>query len=389
MEPSLKPNVWTRGFSRLCVGNLLFYAALYMLVPVLPFYVKERFGVSLTLAGVAVGIFSFAIFPGGPFNSYLADRYSRKNLYLFATVVVVAAMAGYLFTGTLTWVFLLRLLQGFFFGIAAAAGITLAIDVTHTSCRSRGNSFFTRAGRLGMLLGPVAGILLYKYYSLDAVIYGAIAAGSLGVIEMMRVNTLFRAPIGVAVCSLDRFILPRAILPALNVMFVSLFMGLLFSLFGIPGNREIIATHFMWIFSAMALGILVAITAERFLFGKERVTLQVVAGLISVLLSILILASWRQEPVLIGTSLILGAGLSLAASALLNICIGLSDHCQRSTANSTYVLAWESGIGIGLILGCYLIDRAGVEGVVCSSFITIFIALIYYCFITRRLYFSA
>ncbi|MCD8260096.1 MAG: MFS transporter [Bacteroides sp.] len=102
MESSLKPNVWTSGFSRLCVGNLLFYAALYMLVPVLPFYVQERFGISLTLAGAAVGLFSFAVFLGGSFNSYLADRYSRKNLFLFATVVVVAAMAGYVFTDTLT-----------------------------------------------------------------------------------------------------------------------------------------------------------------------------------------------------------------------------------------------------------------------------------------------
>ncbi|MCD8260097.1 MAG: hypothetical protein LUD15_00180 [Bacteroides sp.] len=281
------------------------------------------------------------------------------------------------------------MLQGLFFGIAAAAGITLAIDVTHTSCRSRGNSFFTRAGRLGILLGPVAGILLYKYYSLDAVIYGAIAAGSLGVIEIMRVNTLFRAPIGASLCSLDRFILSWAILPAVNVIFVSLFMGLLFSLFGASGNRAVIATHFMWIFAAMGVGILVAIAAERLLFGKERVTLQVVTGLLLVLLSILILAFNRQQPVLITISVILGAGLSLAASALLNICISLSDYCQRSTANSTYVLAWETGIGIGLILGCYLIDRVGVEGVICSSFVTILMAFLYYCLITRKLNFSA
>ena len=28
----------------------------------------------------------------------------------------------------------------------------------------------------------------------------------------------------------------------------------------------------------------------------------------------------------------------------------MSDHCQRGTSQSTFLLAWETGIGVGLVL---------------------------------------
>ena len=66
------------------------------------------------------------------------------------------------------------------------------------------------SARLGMLAGACAGFLLYDLYGFRTVVYAAVAVGVLGMYFASRVYVAFRAPIGMRLCSLDRFLLPRA-----------------------------------------------------------------------------------------------------------------------------------------------------------------------------------
>ena len=46
-----------------------------------------------------------------------------------------------------------------------------------------------------------------------------------------------------------------------------------------------------------------------------------------------------------------GIGIGLTTARLLVFFIKLSQHCERGSANTSYLFAWELGIGIGLYLG--------------------------------------
>ena len=76
--------------------------------------------------------------------------------------IMVAATAGYTLVQSATHLLLLCLVQGISFGMAATAGITLAIDVTNSTFRSAGNVVFSWAARLGMIIGIVLGVWLYQ-----------------------------------------------------------------------------------------------------------------------------------------------------------------------------------------------------------------------------------
>ncbi len=105
---------------------------------------------------------------------------------------------------------LLASVQGVCFGLATTAGITVAIDITTSTRRSAGNMVYAWSARLGMLAGACAGFLLYDLYGFRTVVYAAVAVGVLGMYFASRVYVAFRAPIGLRLCSLDRFLLPRA-----------------------------------------------------------------------------------------------------------------------------------------------------------------------------------
>jgi hypothetical protein len=78
----------------------------------------------------------------------------------------------------------------------------------------------------------------------------------------------------------------------------------------------------------------------------------------------------------------IGFGIGIIGSRFLLFFIKLSRHCQRGTSQSTFFLAWELGISMGLFLGySCLSSRIYYTGIVLA-----FVALLMYVFVTHPWY---
>ena len=185
----------------------------------------EQLGVSVGQAGSMFLVFVVAMFAVGPFHAYLVDEYKRKHVLLYSALIMLAAVLGYAFVDGYTKFLLLAAVQGACFGLATTAGITVAIDITTSARRSAGNMVYAWAARLGMLVGVVLGIGMYKMYGFRMVTYLSVAAGLASIFFASRVYVAFRAPIGVSLCNMDRFLLPRAWVPAINVLLIAFCTG--------------------------------------------------------------------------------------------------------------------------------------------------------------------
>lgn len=167
----------TLNFWRMCTANLLLFISVYMLFPLLPFVMGEQLGVSVGQAGSMFLVFVVAMFAVGPFHAYLVDEYKRKHVLLYSALIMLAAVLGYAFVDGYTKFLLLAAVQGACFGLATTAGITVAIDITTSARRSAGNMVYAWAARLGMLVGVVLGIGMYRMYGFRMVTYLSVAAG--------------------------------------------------------------------------------------------------------------------------------------------------------------------------------------------------------------------
>lgn len=284
----------TLNFWRMCAANLLLFASVYMLFPLLPFIMGAQLGISIPQTGGMFLMFAAAMLAVGPFHAYLGDTYKRKHVLLYSTFIMLAAMLGYAFVDSYIKLLLLAAVQGACFGLATTAGITVAIDITTSARRSSGNMVYAWAARLGMLVGAGLGVLLFRFYGFPMVVYLAVAVGLLSLLFASRAYVAFRAPIGMSFCNVDRFLLPRAWLPAINMMLIAFIPGILLPL----------------------------------LFVGDYISL----------LALVILA--------------------LLTIPFTRMFVKLSHHCQRGTANTTCHLAMEMGVLAGLIVACHKMDAA-------------------------------
>lgn len=304
----------TVNFGRMCIANFLLYASVYLILPLLPIVARQTLQISVDESFWMYLPFAAGMLAAAPFYAYLGDAYKRKQVLMGAVLLMTVALAGMKFVQSFWQMWILVLVQGVGFGWAEMAGLTLAIDVTASSRRSDGNKVFAVTGRCGMLVGAGLSMILPSLYDCTTILLQAQLALLAILLFVVRVHVAFRAPIGLPLLSLDRFLLLRAWLPALNVAWLSAVTGMLLASWTVWGMPVVLAVL------ALLAGCMVPLT---------------------------------------------------------KVFVRLSHHCQRATANTTCQLAIDGGMLAGLCVA-HQAERVGdtvifgaVIGLLCFCLLTI------------------
>lgn len=293
MKKNSTDGLLTMNFGWACVANFLLFSSVYLMLPLLPLFAEQQQGISLACPWMLYLLFLGGMLLVGPFHAYLGDAYKRKGVLMLATLGVCLTGAGYLFADTVLHLSLLVLLQGACFGLASTAGLTVAIDITASARRTAGNRVYAWAARLGMFLAVIAGFFLFRTGNFRMLAWVSSLSALSSFLSASPLYVAFRAPIGLGVCSLDRFLLPRAWLPGLNLLLIAFVSGLLLPLF----------------------------------FRGD--------------------IYWGMLPFVL---------LLCLTTPFIRMFVRLSHHCQRGTANSTCHLSVEAGLLLGFTLADYLIE---------------------------------
>ncbi len=346
--------LWTLHFTRICIANLLLYISLYVLLPVIPTMMAARLQMPIQQTGSLFLLLTLGMVLAGPFYAYLVDAYKRKQVCLFSFLGIIAATLGYNYVDNLWQLWLLVLGQGVCFGMATTAAITLGIDINTSMYRSAGNVAFAWMSRIGMMTGIALGVWLTPYYSFQTMLYVSTGIGVMGIGIVSLIHVPFRAPIGTQLCSCDRFFLPRAWLPALNLALVAFVPGALLPI--LTHSFDTILLHYYTVpyFAVVLVGFLLSFIADKMLFLEDNQWKnKIVTGLVCMIFSLALLLVWG-EGAGVASALLLGFAIGLVTPEFLMMFIKLSHHCQRGTANTTHLLAWELGISGGIAMACWL-----------------------------------
>ena len=350
--------LWHRDFWLMAMANLLLTIAVYVLIPVMPEWLMQTENLTLQETGLIMGAFGIGIFLFGCFTSYLVQRF-RRNVACIWAVMLMAAMLGWLYYLDLQksqffdfWILLCqRLALGAAFGVAQMIlSSTLIIDTCESFQRTEANHSASWFSRFALSIGPLTGILVERLAGFDKVVLVAIGCTLVAIIFIMLVHFPFRTPEeNVRVVSLDRFFLPQGWPLTINLMSVTFIMGLL------------LATTFTELFYVMMMvGFLVALLAQRFVFRDAEIESEVITGLVLMGVAVLMMLTRQQTIVSFAAPMFIGFGLGMIGSRFLLFFIKLSRHCQRGTAQSTFFLAWEFGLAMGIGVGyTYLEQQTG------------------------------
>ena len=347
------------------VANFTLFFAFYVLTPLLPLYLSEHFGATKDVIGLVLSGYTITALLFRPFSGYVVDSFPRKTVLMISFGAFAIFFAGYLAASTLLLFMIVRTLHGGPFGALTVANSTVAIDVLPSSRRTEGIGYYGLSNNLAMALAPTIGIFIYRYsHSFELLFWLALIVACAGwlvdstvIIERKEKSEKRKenSPL-----SWDRFFLIRGWLLGANMVTFGFSFGVLSNYLAIYGKEVMGITggtgaYFMLCSVGLILSRLQGGKALR----QGRVTHNagegMVISLIGYTLFILVPTWWGYY----GSALLIGLGNGHMWPAFQNMTINVAHNNQRGTANSTILISWDIGMGLGILVGGVIAEFFG------------------------------
>ncbi len=395
--------LWNSNYCKVMVANFSLFFAFYVLTPLLPLYLSEHFGATKDVIGLVLSGYTITALLFRPFSGYIVDTFPRKKVLMVCFTAFAVFFAGYLAASTLLLFTIVRTLHGGPFGALTVANSTVAIDVLPSSRRTEGIGYYGLSNNLAMALAPTIGIYVFRYtHSFELLFWIALIVAFAGLAVDASVKTNPRPllkgrgeettpiPSGRGrgwVCSLDRFFLVRGWLLGVNMVAFGFCFGVLSNYLAIYGKEQLgitggTGTYFMLCSVGLMLSRLQGAKALR----EGRVTHNAASGM---LISLVGYTLFILVPTLIQlanatdggsqfftlhsslfisssyylSALLIGLGNGHMWPAFQNMTISVAPNNQRGTANSTILVSWDVGMGLGILLGGFIAEFMGYSAV--------------------------
>ncbi len=344
-------------------ANFTLFFAFYVLTPLLPLYLSEHFGATKDVIGLVLSGYTITALLIRPFSGYVVDSFPRKTVLMIAFGGFAIFFAGYLAASTLLLFMIVRTLHGGPFGMLTTANATAAIDVLPSSRRTEGIGYYGLSNNLGMALAPTIGIFIYQLTnSFELLFWLALIVACVGWLVDSTVTFSEKEIVrNKSKLSWDRFFLIRGWLIGINMIAFGFSFGVLSNYLAIYGKEAMgimggTGTYFM----LCSVGLMISRLQGSKGLRNGRVTHNagegMVISLIGYTLFILMPTFFPENHSAImvgyyGSALLIGLGNGHMWPAFQNMTINVAKNNQRGTANSTILISWDIGMGLGILIG--------------------------------------
>lgn len=381
--------LWNKNYLRVMGANFLMYFAFYLLTPLLPLYLSGRFGAENDVIGIVLSGYVVAEIVARLFSGFIVDSFDRRHVLLWAFAFFFVFFAGYPAAGTLLMFAIVRTLHGLPFGVVTVANSTAAIDVLPSSRRNEGLGYYGLSNNLSMAIAPTAGVFIYRITGSFALLFWLsffIAAGALWMASRveLRKNEIRR---GRSRISLDRFFLTRAWLLGLNIAFFAFCWGLQSNYIALYSHDVLgISTGTGTFFMLISAGLMASRLWGAKALREGRLTENAMEGMLISLSSYFIFIAFPSTFTYYASALLLGLGNGHLYPAFLNMFVAMAHHNERGTANSSILVSWGIGMGLGIFFGGIVSKHAGYAAAYWMNFAVNLAGVLIFFTATRRFF---
>ena len=354
--------LWNRNYCKVMTANFTLFFAFYILTPLLPLYLSEHFGATKDVIGLVLSGYTITALLFRPFSGYVVDSFPRKTVLMVCFGAFSIFFAGYLAASTLLLFSIIRTLHGGPFGALTVANSTVAIDVLPSSRRTEGIGYYGLSNNLAMAIAPTIGIFIYKYtQSFELLFWLALMVACAGWLVDATVKLEAKAIVkNKTKLSLDRFFLTRGWMLAVNMVCFGFCFGVLSNYLAIYGKEVLgitggTGTYFM----LCSIGLILSRLQGGKALRQGRLTFNAGSGMVISLIGYTIFIAMPNMVGYYGSALLIGLGNGHMWPAFQNMTINVANNCQRGTANSTILISWDIGMGLGILLGGIIAEYLG------------------------------
>ena len=354
--------LWNRNYCKVMAANFSLFFAFYVLTPLLPLYLSEHFGATKDMIGLVLSGYTITALVIRPFSGYMVDSFPRKTVLMIAFGAFAIFFAGYLAASTLLLFTIVRTLHGGPFGTLTTANATVAIDVLPSSRRTEGIGYYGLSNNLAMALAPTIGIWIFQLTkSFEFLFWLALVVACAGWLVDATVKLPSKEIIrNKTKLSLDRFFLLRGWLLGLNMVAFGFSFGVLSNYLAIYGKEVMgitggTGTYFL----LCSIGLMASRLQGSKALRQGRVTYNAGSGMVISLIGYTLFILVPNDVGYYGSALLIGLGNGHMWPAFQNMTINVAQNNQRGTANSTILISWDIGMGLGILLGGVIAEYFG------------------------------
>ena len=353
-----KGAIWNASFVFLVVCSTSIAVAFYMVNPLLSQHIVSL-GFDLSSAGIVVGLFSGAALFSRPISGMFADRYNKKYILAGTFFVTGICTLGFCFASQLIPLALVRVLQGFSFGMSSTVNISLAVEFIPEERMGEGLGYLSISNIIAAAVGPNCGIFLQRQIGIKSLFVIVSVILSVGACLLLALPYRFVRPEKEKlVFRFRNFISLKAFPYALLTAVFSFSSGMVSSFLVLVGaERRIDNISLYFTINAIMLFLV------RFVVGKaaDRLPLQwiVIPALLLVAVESLLLGHAPVLWLVLLASALKATGQGVAQPALQSACIRKLGSAQSGLAISTYYIGADIGQGIGPVVSGFISERFG------------------------------
>ena len=366
-------SLWNSNYLKAWSANFMLYFSFMLVTPLFPLYLSDVFGATKEVTGMVLSGYALTALLIRPFSGFMVDSFPRKLVLLVCYGLFALFFGGYLVAGSLLFFCIIRTLHGAPMGATTVANSTVAIDVLPSKRRAEGIGYYGLSNNLGTAIAPTIGMLIYQWTaSYDLIFLISFLTASIGFAinstlqlkprpskkeESTNRNDTFRK-IHFSLftfhfsLSLDRFLLLKGWPEALCMVAYSFSYGVVSTYIAIYAKQELgITTGTGLFFTLLCIGLIASRLVGARGLQKGRIVENASRGVLTSVIGYLVFAAFHNMWGFYGAAFIIGLGNGHMFPAFQTMFISMAPASQRGTANSTLLTAWDTGFGLGIILG--------------------------------------
>ena len=353
--------LFTARFFMMCGFTFTVFLSLFQLLPTAPFRILDLGG-SKAVAGLFLGLLTYASALSAPITGALADRIGKRRMLLITSLAIAGCSLAYAASRNYWLPLVLVAFHGLFWSGLLSASAAYMTEVIPESRRAEGIGYWGMATMLATAVSPGVGLWIYHHGWVWLCLGTAL-------LNLVMAAIAWRLPPDTTVAARmtrDRFfggslVEWRVVAVAMALFLCSFGYGGITSFVALMSDRNGITPRSLF-FTAFALTVLVTRLfsgrlADR--VGHRRFLLPCLA-LVTVGLGATALAETRAQ--LVVAAAVFGLGFGNQYPAFVGHVLKFVDPGRRGAAFGGILAAFDTGIGTGSIATGWMAQHLGFRG---------------------------
>ena len=354
-----KSKLITPDFVLLFISSFFFLGSLFLLIPVLPLYMKDVAGATTTQVGLLMGTITVSSLIARPYIGRRADISGRRPLLVLGTIDFVIAPLLYIVAHNMVTLPFVLAFHGLGVACFHTASLVFIGDIAPSLHRGKSQAWFQTSFNMAIMVAPPLGKFLADRFGYNVVFAAASLAAAVSFLVVLRISESKVPQIeGVPMHSHVRHNRRLIVFVSIAVFAGTATLGAVEAFLPLLAKAEGIGQFalFFTIYAFLLIWIRVLGGSIPDRLGRRwTVTL----GLLALSGSMVVLSVTGSFPVLCVAAALFGLGFAFHSPALSAL---IMDHVPKEElggAFGIYTAAFEGGVTFGAVAMGPIISSLG------------------------------